>query len=73
MGLLSRLIPDNRFRILKLTANRTVTNRFSKTLQQKSFFADFEGLVLRYTPAGSVDWSQDYGQGLIAGLRNGWN
>ncbi len=34
---------------------------------------DFEGLTLRYNPAGAVDWSQDYGQGLIEGLKNGWN
>ncbi len=34
---------------------------------------DFEGLVLRYNPAGAVDWSRDYGQDFILGLINGWN
>jgi hypothetical protein len=34
---------------------------------------DFEGLVLRYSPSGGVDWSYDYGRGLIDGLINGWD
>ena len=35
--------------------------------------ADYDGLVLRYTPEGKVDWSKDYGRGIIAGLKYGWN
>jgi hypothetical protein len=34
---------------------------------------DFEGLVLRYNPSGGVDWSHDYGRGLIEGLINGYD
>jgi len=34
---------------------------------------DFEGLVLRYNPQGGVDWSHNYGRGLIDGIFNGWN
>lgn len=33
---------------------------------------DFEGLVLRYNPAGAVDWSHDYGLDFFLGLRWGW-
>lgn len=34
---------------------------------------DFEGLVVRYNPQGVVDWSSDYGRGLLDGVFNGWN
>jgi hypothetical protein len=34
---------------------------------------DFEGLTLRYNPQGQVDWSRDYGRGIIDGVFNGWN
>jgi|KBSMisStaDraftv2_1062788.scaffolds.fasta_scaffold428410_1 hypothetical protein len=34
---------------------------------------DYEGLTLRYSPAGVVDWSYDYGQSFLLGLRDGWN
>lgn len=34
---------------------------------------DYEGLTLRYTPSGSVDWSHHYSQSFLLGLRNGWN
>jgi hypothetical protein len=39
----------------------------------RHYIADYDGLVLRYTPSGGVDWTQDYGRGLIDGLRWGWN
>ena len=34
---------------------------------------DFEGLVLRYNPQGIVDWSHEYGRGVLDGVFNGWN
>lgn len=39
----------------------------------KNYIDDWEGLVLRYNPAGGVDRSKNYGRGLLDGLVNGWN
>lgn len=55
---------------------------YAGTIQQTSVkvniypahnIADYDGLTLRYNPSGAVDWSHDYGRGIIAGLRFGWN
>jgi hypothetical protein len=37
------------------------------------YIDDFEGLVVRYTPKGVIDWSQDYGRGILDGLFEGWD
>lgn len=37
------------------------------------YIDDFEGLTLRYNPQGGVDWSHDYGRGIVDGVFNGWN
>jgi hypothetical protein len=37
------------------------------------YIDDFEGLVVRYNPKGVIDWSLNYGRGLIDGLFNGWD
>ena len=39
----------------------------------QNYIDDFEGLVLRYNPSGGVDWSENYGRGLLDGLIQGWN
>lgn len=38
-----------------------------------NYIASYDGLVLHYTSNGNVDWSHDYGRGVIDGLRFGWN
>lgn len=45
----------------------------SLPIYPRHYIPDYDGLVLRYTPSGGVDWSHDYGRGLIDGLRWGWN
>jgi hypothetical protein len=49
------------------------TMQFHDLFLRQNRIDDFEGLVLRYTPSGAVDWSQDNGQNWIRGLRWGWN
>jgi hypothetical protein len=34
---------------------------------------DFEGLVVRYNPAGNIDWSGDYGRNFIDGYFHGYD
>lgn len=48
-----------------------VSSRFP--VYPQHYIADYDGLVLRYTPSGSVDWSHDYGRGVYSGVRFGWN
>jgi len=36
------------------------------------YIDDFEGLILRYNPAGAVDWSFDYGRSKEDGKLNGY-
>lgn len=54
-------------------AGTTQQISYSLPVYPRHYISDYEGLVLRYTPDGSVDWSKDYGRDLIDGLRWGWN
>jgi hypothetical protein len=49
------------------------TMQFHDLFISQNRIDDFEGLVLRYNPSGIVDWSGNYGQGILDGLRWGWN
>ncbi|MCI0335950.1 MAG: hypothetical protein L0226_00090 [Acidobacteria bacterium] len=49
------------------------THQVGDSSLPNGYIDDFEGLVVRYNPAGAVDWSKDYVRNFFDGLVNGWD